>query len=195
MSAYLSSNDTISALVTYWSDSASHRNYTTPKDSLSRAFAMAKLAQDEDRAYPHGWAEEQTMKAIAKYGSTEKAAFALLVLENIKSLISRYPGDDEMFEEASFYQFKRSAQVMRWLHYAPLGHGFLVGMVKGYSYQSCEHESWEQSAAFQLCEQIKGFLLSDLERRDCKGEKSWASFVEPITTASAPVSLSALLSA
>ena len=156
---------------------------------------MAKLAQEECRAYPHEWAEEQTIQAIAKYGSAEKAAFALLVLENVKSLISRYPSADEMFKEASSYRFKRSAQVMRWLHYAPLGHGFLVGMVKGYAYQSCEHESWEQSAAFQLCEQIKGFLLSDLERRDCQEQGSWASFTEPVTTQSAPISLSALLSA
>lgn len=195
MSAYLSSNDTINALVTYWSDSASHRNYTTPKDSLCRAFAMAKLAQEESRAYPHDWAEEQTMKAITEYGGAEKAAFALLLLENVKSLISRYPDDDEMFEDAYLYRFNRSAQVMRWLHYAPLGHGFLVGMVKGYVYQSCEHESWEQSAAFQLCKQIKDFLLSDLERRDCNGEGSWASFVEPVTTAAAPARLSAILSA
>ena len=194
MSAYLSSNDTISALITYWADSASRRNYTTSRDSLCRAFAMAKLAQDECQAYPHEWAEEQTVRTIAKYGGPEKAAFALLVLENVKSLISRYPGADDMFEEASSYRFKRSVQVNRWLHYAPLGHGFLVGMVRGYCYQACEHESWEQSVAFQLCQQIKDFLLADLERRDCKGDGCWASFTEPESTAPAPVSMSALLS-
>lgn len=157
---------------------------------------MAKLAQDDEcRAYPHEWAEQQTADAITRYRSPERAAFALLVLENVKSLASRYPNDDEMWNRARTYGFKRSAQVMRWLHYAPLGHGFLVGMVKGYCYQSCEHESWEQSAAFQLCEQIKSFLLSDLERRDCKEEGSWASFIEPTADQHAPVSLSALLSA
>jgi hypothetical protein len=198
VSAYLTSNDTISALVTYWSASASHKNYTTPTDALCRAFAMAKRAEGGNpEAYPLDWASKEASKAVARYGSVEAAAFALLTLENVKSLLARYPGDDDMWEAAKGYRFKRSAQVMRWIqgHSGPRGHGFIVGMVRGFSYQACEHESWEHSPAFQLCEQIKAYLLNDLESRDCPDGGMWACYEEPASVGAVPISLSSLLKA
>ena len=178
MSAYLASNDTLSALITYWERSASHGNYTTPLDQLTRAHAAAS-----DRA-GNGWnnyqADADARDLMREHGgSVTAAAFALLVAENVRSLQARYPGSPDMWDSAELYKFKPSAAVQRWMNYAPLGQGNLVQMASSYAYQACEHDGWERSPAFQLIEQIRGFLLRDLEHRDCKDSHHGASFEEP----------------
>ena len=187
MSAYLTSNDTINALVTYWELSARHGNYSTPQQQLMRAHMAI-----------NGWndyqADKDTMELIHKHGTPERAAFALLVAENVRSLEARYPDSPAMWSAAELYTFKRSGSVQRWMIYAPHGQGNLVGMARGYGYQACEHDNWASSVAYQLIEQIKYALLGDLERRDCKGENQWASFEEPAPDLSGPqlVSLAGL---
>lgn len=192
MSAYLASNDAISALITYWERSASHGNYTTPLEQLTRAHAAAS-----DRA-GNGWnhyqADTDTRALVREHGgSVTAAAFALLVAENVSSLQARYPDSPDMWSGAELYRFCPSASVQLWIYYSPQGHGNLVGMASSYAYQACEHDGWERSPAFQLIEQIRGFLLRDLERRDCRdmGNQS-ASFQEP--ESSTPAAMPQLVS-
>ena len=192
MSAYLASDDAISALVTYWELSANHGNYTTPLDQLIRAHAAA--SDRSGNGWNHYQADKDARDLIHEHGTPAKAAFALLVAENVRSLEARYPTSPEMWSGAELYRFKPSATVQRWMLYAPLGHGNLVGMASSYAYQACEHNGWERSTAFQLIEQIRSNLLRDLERRDCKEGGQGASFQEPAPDPSTPqlVSLASL---
>ena len=174
MPAYLTSCDTISALVTYWFASAEGSRHSTPRDNLRNAFYLTHGN--------HYHADQQAAELIYGMngaGSAEEAVFQLLVSENVLSLKARYPHAPEMWEEAENYVFKRSQSVFRWMNYAPFGHGNLVDMARGYSYQSCEHEGWEKSVAFQIIQQIRAFLLDDLAKRDTDGKSHWASFEEP----------------
>jgi hypothetical protein len=192
MSAYLASNDAISALTTYWEQSARLGNYTTPRDQLTRAHAAAS-----DRSgfgWNHHRATTEAQDLIHEHGTPERAVFALLLAENIRSLEARYPDSPEMWSAAELYRFSPSASVQRWMHYAPHGHGHLVGMASSYAYQACEHDGWPCSVAYQLIEQIRSALLRDLERRDCKEGGQGASFEEPAPDpfTPQPVSLSGL---
>lgn len=191
MSAYLTSNDTISALVTYWGTMAS-RGCSTSEAQLSRCYSLAKRAQNGGEGWYFDWASSE-VDALRKSQSLETVVFNHLLQENVNSLQARYPDSPEMWSGAKVYRLRRSAQVSRWINYRPLGQGHLVGMVRGYEYQSCEHDGWEKSVAYQICQQIRQFLLQDLEARDCGDRTCWASYEEPSSTDSAPVSLSALL--
>lgn len=184
MSAYLTSNDTISALVTYWDKSCSHGTYNTPKSQLVRAHAAA--SDRNGNGWDHYQADQDTCRLIGCYDTPAKAVFALLVAENVLSLQARYPDSPDMWSAATLYRFKPSATVHNWLHCAPLGHGNLVGMASGYGYQACEHDGWKCSIAYQLIDQIKSNLLQDLARRDCGSENHWADFEEPAAATSAP---------
>ena len=185
MSAYLASNDTLSALITYWERSASHGNYTTPMERLTTAHAAA--SDRSGNGWNHYQADSDARALVSEHnGSITAAAFALLVTENVRSLQARYPHAPEMWSEAETYRFRPSASVNLWMHYHPNGQGNLVGMASGYAYQACEHDGWVRSPAFQLIEQIRDFLLRDLERRDCKDSHHGASFEEPETDTPAP---------
>jgi hypothetical protein len=192
MSAYLASNDAISALTTYWEQSARFGNYTTPRDQLIRAHAAA--SDRSGNGWNHYQADKDARELICEHGSPERAAFALLVAENVCSLQTRYPDSPDMWSAAELYRFRPSASVQRWMHYAPHGHGHLVGMASSYEYQACEHAEWPCSVAYQLIEQIRTALLRDLERRDCKEGGQGASFEEPAPDPSTPqlVSLAGL---
>lgn len=192
MSAYLASNDAISALATYWEQSARLGNYTTPQDQLIRAHAAA--SDRSGNGWNHYQADKDARELIYEHGTPERAAFALLVAENVRSLETRYPDSPEMWSAAELYRFRPSASVQRWMHYAPHGHGHLVGMASSYAYQACEHDNWPCSVAYQLIEQIRTALLHDLERRDCKEGRQGASFEEPAPDPSTPqlVSLAGL---
>ena len=178
MSAYLTSCDTISALVTYWYESAAADRYHTPESALISAFYGTT-----GNHYAAERAVKDLIYSINGAGKFEKAVFQLLVSENVLSLQACYPHAPEMWENAENYVFKRSQSVFRWMNYAPFGHGNLVDMARGYSYQSCEHEGWKKSVAFEIIQQIRAFLLGDLAKRDTDGKLHWASFEEPASAA------------
>jgi hypothetical protein len=172
MSAFLCSNDTISAITTYWDR---HRNGATPAGRLTSAITWA--LESVDLACDRG--DIVADELIRVHRGADRAVFHILLAENVKSLKARYPGCDDMWAESESYVYKRSASVHRWLHCMPHGHGNLVGLVNGYSYQSCEHDEWPHSIAYHLIEQVKHSLLRDLESRDCKDDTQWATFQEP----------------
>lgn len=191
MSAYLTSNDTINALVTYWGI-MSNRGCSTAGAQLSRCYAFAQRAKNGGEGWYFDWAARE-VDALRKTQSLEAVVFNHLLQENVNSLQARYPDSSDMWSAADSYRLRRSAQVSRWVNYRPFGQGHLVGMVRGYEYQSCEHDGWDKSVAYQICQQIRQLLLQDLESRDCGDRTNWASYEEPTSAEPAPMSLSALL--
>jgi len=191
MSAYLSSEDVLRALATYWEESLLRNRYETTGGALERAIGCSALAAGKR------WPEDCAVRArdlvrLAR-GSAAGVVFELLLAENVASLEARYPESPEMWSAAAGYRFKPSPQVRRWLN--GYQHGSVVGLVRGYSYQACEHPGWETSIGWQLVQQIKDQLLKHLESRDCGEAQLWASWEEPEQTEPVPVRLSALLGA
>jgi hypothetical protein len=182
MSAFLSSNDTLNALVTYWDHISSPEHFTTPTDQLVRAYVFA--SSSTGNPYGDFSAAYEAGKVIQEYGGADHAVFSILLKENVLSLQHRYPTYPDMWEAADEYTYTPSPSVERWCNKKPYGHGNLVGLVRGYSYQSCEHDGWKSSVAYQIIDQIRTGLLKDLEKRDCKGENLWASFNELYQSAS-----------
>jgi len=187
MSAYLSSNDCLNALVTYW-ELRSDQGANNARDQLARAYSWF-YDKHGKKCYSHSHGVEQAANAINEHGTAANAVFKILLSENIRSLNARYPGREEMWGQAEHYRFYRSSAVLRWTAYKPHGEGNLVGMLRGYRYQSCEHDTWIQSTAYQILEQIKEYLLQDLERRDCGTDYEWADYTET-PSAGGPVLLS-----
>jgi hypothetical protein len=77
-----------------------------------------------------------------------------LMVENQKSLASRYPDDwQEFFEgfEVEDYKFEEDNYftVYRKLTDA-------IHLVRCYEYQSCEHDGWEDSWAHKFCQRLTG---------------------------------------
>lgn len=177
MSAYLTSNDTLSALVSYWEHSTRVHSRIGLHEQLTRAYAAA--SDRRGTGWASSWAHNQVTALLKDHPSACHAAFALLLQENINSLAALYPDHEEMWSDANTYRFRHSAAVQRWVNCRPFGHGHLVGMARGYSYQSCEHKGWSGSEAYQIIEQIRTGLLIDLEQRDCPAGGPWASFTEP----------------
>ena len=174
MSANLSSPDTINALATYWERSPSQPgSLTTPATSLDKAWIFSCNARG-DRA-----PDQQVQSTIQNMHPFE-AVFALLLLENQRSLAARYPSpsDADMYDApSSYYRAQRLPIVDYWIGGRITGQ--MVGLVRGYVYQVCEHEDWTTSVAYFLIEQIEYSLLEDLEARDCGQEGNWANFEAP----------------
>ena len=174
MSAYLSSPDTINALATYWERKAKGPgSFTTPAASLEKALIFSTRARGEK-------GPDQQAESVIRSLQPFEAVSALLLLENQRSLAARYPSpsDSDMYEApSSYYRAQRLPIVSYWIERRTTGQ--LVGLVRGYSYQACEHNDWTTSVAYFLLEQIEYSLLKDLERRDCGEEGNWASFEAP----------------
>lgn len=176
MSAYLSSCDAIAALATYFA----HRT-RQPEQELSRvlanaAFARLQRANPETAYGEYNACSREALATIAAHGGPARAVFALLLQENQRSLEARYAGDED-YRDAAGYAYAPSAAVRRWICARTTGQ--LVGILRGYEYQSCEHREWEQSDAYAICQSIRRALLSDLESRDCGDTPNWASWAEP----------------
>ena len=170
MSAFLSSSDCISALAYYWEMRCKQPgNFTTPTDSFINAVARADLAS---RATAAEWADPY----MSRHGGAARACYRELLIENQNSLKDRYPNDEEMWD-AEGYSYQPAGIVQSWVIERNTGH--LVGLLRGYEYQACEHDGWEKSTAYQLCRQIERFLLKDLENRDCPEGGNWASWEAP----------------
>jgi hypothetical protein len=176
MSAFLSSADTINALATYWALRAgTPGSYSTPADSLSRAIGASDRArgacQDPSKA-------DAEVAAIADAADPFSAAFRILLLENQRSLEARYPEDADYRTAGPEYRPQRLPIVQYWICSRTTGE--LVGLLRGFEYQACEHDGWETSAAHEICSQIRRWLLADLETRDCGDNGSnWASWEAP----------------
>lgn len=170
MSAFLSSSDCLSALAYYWEmRSRQPGNFTTPTDSFVNAVARANRCSRADAA---DWADPY----ISRQGGAAKACYMQLLVENQNSLMARYPNDHEM-SEAEGYSYEPAGIVQCWALEKTTGH--LVGLLRGYEYQACEHDGWERSTAYQICRQIERYLLKDLESRDCPEGGNWASWDAP----------------
>jgi len=169
MSAFLSSPDTINALATYWFTKASTPgNFTTPWGSLDKAQRCSDHARNacEDPTKR----DQAAAEIICSVENAHTACFKILLEANQASLEARYP-DDTSTPDPS-YKAKRLPIVSYWIQGRQTGH--LVGLVRGYSYQACEHSGWETSVAHELIEQIQRWLLKDLETRDCGDDGNWA---------------------
>ena len=188
MSAYLSSADCISALATYWEESLIRRRYSSPADEIGRAIGCASMAQG--KGFPFDSYEKGRKLVGLASNQPASVVFELLLAENVASLKARYPDSPDMWQAAKAYRYKPSAYV-RSLFNRGLGHGTIVGMLRGFKYQACEHDAWPTSIGYQLCEQISAQLLEHLRSRD--DAETWASWEEPTTTEPQPIRLSALI--
>lgn len=173
MSAFLCSDDALSAITTYWHWRSTHGTYASGPDAELNRISYRFLDPDHRASYLSRIAELR-----AKLLTPEQIVFQLLLEENQASLAARYPGNED-YRSADGYAYKRSALVLRWLNSAQ--HWKLIGIVNGYEYQSCEHDDWRDSAGYLLCEAIKDWLLRDW-MTDC-GRRApdlgyWASFHE-----------------
>lgn len=176
MSAFLSSADTINALTTYWAFKAgAPGSYSTPAESLKRAVVASHRARG---AYENPANDDKEVLAIANGTDAFSAAFQILLLENQRSLEARYPDDADYRAAGPEYKPQRLPIVQYWVCSQLTGQ--LVGLLRGFEYQACEHDGWETSTAHELCQQIRRWLLSDLEARDCGANGgNWASWEAP----------------
>ena len=198
MSAFLSSGDAINALATYWTIKLQAPGYSSPDGELTRAYRCHQRdcqlngAEADETAW-------QLIQAATESGSSWQpwqSVQQILLKENQRSLEARYPGDEDYrAAEGPEYHPRRIQAVRGWQMNRQTGR--LVGILKGYEYQSCEHDGWTSSVAYHLCQQIRSQLLDDLENRDCQDDeqRGWASWQEPERDPSVPetVCLSDLL--
>lgn len=173
MSAYLASSDCLSALVTYWEARCSAPGGYNAETNLHRAYT--RFFQTIGRDYSKAYSEASVMVGgKLKKRTPAEFAFQTLLVQNQTSLEARYPGDKEM-QDAEGYAFRRSGKILS----LGTNSGLVVGLLNGYEYQACEDDGWETSPAYFLCQQIKGFLLEDLQAGLSYEERGWASYEEP----------------
>ena len=170
MSAYLCSNDTLNALTTYWA----FKTTEGLDDLYSSLNRIHHQIMDDDRA--HAYLKYITnLRAVGR--DERDITFQLLLDENIKSLQARYPSKWDTWDSSTYF-YKSSPSVKRWILTNKTG--LLVGIVNNYTYQSCEHDSWQDSPGYLLVEGIRGHLLQDFRRSciDDPSERIW-DFTEP----------------
>jgi len=183
MSAYLTSNDVLNALSTYFYES-------NKKGSLKSTY---ELCINESIASSHPHMTEQQAADTAHnivnldieltYERNKTHTIAVLVFdqllkENKNSLKARYPDDSDMWEND--YKFQPSQTVTNWtLERNINGLASLASMAQGYLYQSCEHSGFKTSPAYFLIKDIERSLLNDFIKYQLKGSQPWASWEEP----------------
>lgn len=188
MSAYLTSEDTIAALSTFWFISCLDSSMEQPKGSLRRIlFCSMRSADKEETDSDILWNDAEAVLKYEEHLHIDELVFNVLLKANVDSLKARYPDSPEMWEEAKNFKFKKSYFArMAATEFKNLG--FISSMCKGYSYQSCEHDEWQTSFAFHIIEDIKDKILNAVEKNEFKKFDSvesqvkkvpWASFSEP----------------
>ena len=159
MSAYLTSNDVLNALATYFHESnkkgylrssyelciyesiKSDHKHMTEKQIGDLANSLVNL--DYELTYPGN-----------KTHTVAVLVFDQLLKENKNSLKALYPNDSDMWQND--YKFKPSPQVITWVLDRNIeGLAMLASMANGYYYQSCEHNGFKTSPAY--------FLLKDIQ--------------------------------
>jgi|TARA_R100000081_G_scaffold11083_1_gene4475 hypothetical protein len=190
MSAFVASADCLNALATYWERKASHRGGSA-EDALMRAVMNHRLAygnRSDDYAADLAADREAAARLLKIAGGLPlRAVFLILLAENENSLKARY--GDEPGDNGPEYVGRSLPIVDRWMMARKTGQ--LVGLLNGYTYQACEHDEWEKSIAYFICQQIRDHLLRDFEARDCGSEGLWASWSAP-AEGPGPVRLSTL---
>lgn len=176
MSCFLSSADAINALATYW-DTMSNRGHRSARQTLERAMFMAERAESGRDDYAAA-VESASLYLRSESNSTWSAAFSLLLAANVRSVEARYPGDSEMSETGTEYDNAKPLQIVKyWIQTKQTGK--IVGILNSFEYQSSEYSEWRDSVAFQLCEQIRGFLLDDMLQSAGDDVNLSASFEAP----------------
>lgn len=166
MSAFLSSADAINALATFWN----HRSRHSRKERLLCALNSTGAICASDDAF------KEDAQVIAQKEPFE-AVFHLLLTENIRSLQHRYPSEPEMWATNETYKPRLISCVEIWSEWKQTSD--LVGILRGYTYQSCEHNGWRTSVACEICNQIQGELLDDYHEASGRVGFFWASWTEP----------------
>ena len=174
MSAYLCSDDTLNALSTFYylksgktdDERKSHVMRAiriTNKDSFYERQQIAETF--EDRMKLHAKFEKFCDGLYEIYflqysdGDFFRMIFDILLRENQNSLMARY--NDKDYAERFSYNYVHSNCVNYWDDHKQLG--YLVGIINNYDYQSCEHDNYKSSLGYAILDQIKEFLLKELQ--------------------------------
>ncbi len=178
MSAYLCSSDTLSALATYWHESIMRDRFGKPDAEITRAIYHGSPGMPWSDACIKG-------TQLTTGRDPALVVYELLLAENQASLEARYPGDLE-YRSAEGYSYSPDPHARRAVLHNRTG--WLVSLLDGYEYQSCEHDGWSQSIGQAICHQIRRCLTKDLERLQNPGEQQrfWASYDRSVWDAKAP---------
>ena len=174
MSAYLCSDDTFNALSTFYY----LKSGKTDEERKSHIMRAIRITNKDSFYERQQIAEtfEDRMKLRAKFdkfcdglydiwldqyseGSFYKMIFNILLRENQNSLMARY--NDKDYAERLSYNYRHSNCVNYWDDHKQLG--YLVGIINNYDYQSCEHDNYKNSLGYAILDQIKEFLLKELQ--------------------------------
>ena len=186
MSAYLTSNDVLNALATYFHES-------NPKGYLKSSYELC-IYESIKNDFNHKHMTEKQVGDLANSlvnldisltKETNEAyciavmVFDQLLKENKNSLKALYPEHPDMW--LNDYKFKPSQQVITWVLDRDIkGLASMASMANGYYYQSCEHDGFKTSPAYFLLRDIQNSLLRDLVKYSLK-DRPWASWQEPKT--------------
>ena len=183
MSCNLVKAETLAALATYWERKSSQHNHCrTAEAQLERACLFMLKAQGGPLDFKTAWSKaSQASSKLTKNHTPLAAVEMVLFWGNEESIKARYPDPDLHMSmlspaDADGYLEGRSIPIVdHWMQQKTTGH--MVELLRDFEYQSCESADWEKSLAFQICEQIRGYLIEDLAERDCpRGEIDWAEF-------------------
>ena len=188
MSAYLTSQDTIAALSSYWFISCLDRSMEQPEQCLQRVLFRAMKSADKDNTDSDIlWSDAEAVLRCEQHLPLDEFVFIVLLKANVESLKACYSDSPSMWENAKDYKFKKSYfGRMAATEFKNLG--FISSMCSGYSYQSCEHDDWETSFAYHIIKDIKSKILNAVEKNEFSKLKTvdeqvnvvpWASFTEP----------------
>ena len=174
MSAYLCSDDTLNALSTFYY----LKSGKTDDERKSHVMRAIRITNKDSFYERQQIAEtfEDRMKLRAKFdnfcdglydiwldqysdGSFYKMIFNILLRENQNSLMARY--NDKDYAERLSYNYVHSNCVNYWDDHKQLG--YMVGIINNYDYQSCEHDNYKNSLGYAILDQIKEFLLKELQ--------------------------------
>ena len=184
MSAYLTSNDVLNALATYFHES-NKKGYLRSSYELCIYESIKSDHKHMTEKQIGDLANSLVNLDVSLTKETNEAyciavmVFDQLLKENTNSLKDRYPEDPEMFQND--YKFKPSQKVITWISDRNIkGLASLASMANGYIYQSCEHDGFKTSPAYFLIKDIQNSLLSDLTKYTLdREERPWASWSEP----------------
>ena len=186
MSAYLTSNDVLNALSTYFHES-NKKGYLKSSyglciyESIKSDHKHMTETQAADLAQNIVNLDYELTYASNKTHTVAVLVFDQLLKENKNSLKALYPNDSDMWQND--YKFEPSQQVITWVLDRNIkGLASLADMARGYFYQSCEHKGFKTSPAYFLIRDIKDSLLNNLVKYSLSDEQQpWASWSEPKT--------------
>ena len=195
MSAHLTDQDCINALATFWYEYHKQPRSESPQNALERAFLIANeevstkkdyfdnLNELKYRAIKLIEAQQPVYKGLASC----KVIYDILLNENVRSLMARYPDDlkEPLTSRIWYneYEFKKSSTIVKWVNERnSKGLLMIYQMLQGWDYQSCEHFEYRNSVAYQIKEQIQYGILDILKKIHCPDQEKdrvWTSWTDP----------------